>query len=239
MTQAAAAMEPLVETRQLTRFYKRQVAVEGLNLRLFRGEIVALMGLNGAGKSTLLKMLVGLLRPSRGEIYFQGKPLASHLNAAKRQIGYLAESNPLHADSYVREFLSFNAQILELAQGRIQEVLHQLGLEAQQHKKIGQLSKGYQQRVGLARALLHRPALLVLDEPTTGLDPLQLVAIREIISGLGTAQTVLLSTHWVQEVEAIADRVLILHRGRLLADRHLKDFHGKLETQFKNLTQKA
>ncbi len=228
----------VVQTVRLTKRYKNQPAVNEVSISLLKDEVVALMGPNGAGKSTLLKMLIGLLNPTRGEIYFQGKPLAQNSNRAKRQIGYLPEGNPLYVDLYVREFLCFVGSIFKAHGAQIEETIDKVGLRREQHKKIRQLSKGYRQRVGLAQVLLHNPDFLILDEPTSGLDPVQIIGIQNLIKELGTARTVLLSTHYIQEVEAIADRVLILNEGKLAADFYIADCNGKLETHFKGLSKK-
>ncbi len=239
MTREVPSSKTVVQAVRLTKCYKNQLAVDGISTRLSRAEVVALMGPNGAGKSTLLKMLVGLLSPSRGEIYFCGKPLAQNLNRAKRQIGYLPEDNPLYPDLYVREFLGFVGDVFKTPEAQIEETLYQVGLEREQHKKIGQLSKGYRQRVGLAQALLHNPDFLVLDEPTSGLDPIQITGVQSLIKAWSHSRSVLLSTHSIQEVEAIADRVLILDGGKLVADFYLGDEKGKLETYFKELGEQA
>jgi ABC-2 type transport system ATP-binding protein len=209
------------------------------------GEIVGFLGPNGAGKSTTMKILTGYLRPSEGQVSINGYDVLTQPMEAKRQIGYLPEHNPLYLDMYVREFLTFVGQLYGLKgqplRARIEEMIELCGLTVERRKKIGQLSKGYRQRVGLAQAFLHEPSVLILDEPTTGLDPNQLVEIRELIRTLGQNKTVLFSTHIMQEVEALCSRVLVINKGTLVANSPLEVLKasGKsLEVIFKELTQR-
>ena len=179
------------------------------------------LGPNGAGKSTLMKILTTFISADEGMALVNDYDVINNPKAVQLSIGYLPEHNPLYLDLYVREYLAFNAEIYKIAKSRIEEVIQLTGLELECHKKIGQLSKGYRQRVGLATALLHNPAVLILDEPTTGLDPNQLVEIRNVIKNVGKDKTVFLSTHIMQEVEAICDRVIIIDKGKIVTDKKL------------------
>lgn len=234
-----------IQVRDLTKLYGTQRAVQGLSFEVSPGEIVGFLGPNGAGKSTTMKILTGYLRPSEGQVSINGYDVLTQPMEAKRQIGYLPEHNPLYLDMYVREFLTFVGQLYGLKgqplRARIEEMIELCGLTVERRKKIGQLSKGYRQRVGLAQAFLHEPSVLILDEPTTGLDPNQLVEIRELIRTLGQNKTVLFSTHIMQEVEALCSRVLVINKGTLVANSPLEVLKasGKsLEVIFKELTQR-
>lgn len=214
-----------IEVNQLTRLYGEQKAVDNISFHVNKGEIVGFLGPNGAGKSTTMKIITGYLQPDSGTtivcgIHVQKEPLES-----KKKIGYLPEANPLYYDMYVREYLDFIADVhgVRERKKRIEEVIEMVGLSLESKKKVGQLSKGYKQRVGLAAALIHDPEVLILDEPTTGLDPNQIVEIREVIKKLGQHKTVLFSSHILQEVEAICDRVVIINRGRLVANDTLSN----------------
>jgi ABC-2 type transport system ATP-binding protein len=200
-------------------------AVESLSFTIQPGEIVGFLGPNGAGKSTTLKMIAGFLSPDTGSIQLSGIDLQQNEVAYKKKIGYLPESNPLYDDLYVVEYLNFLAQVhsIPFAGKRIQEVISQTGLQSMQHKKIGFLSKGYKQRVGIAAAILHQPELILLDEPTSGLDPNQLIEIRSLIQSLSASAMILFSSHILQEVAAIADRVLVLHQGKLVANQPMEE----------------
>ena len=218
-----------------------QHALKSVNLRLNRGEVVGLLGPNGAGKSTLMRLITGYLPATMGTLEVCGFDVAEAPLEAKRRIGYLPEHNPLHEDMFVREYLRFVAGIhgLKDKNKRVEEVISEVGLLPEVHKRIAELSKGYRQRVGLAQALIHNPEVLILDEPTSGLDPNQLVDIRALIRTLGKDRTVILSTHIMQEVEAMCDRVVLIRRGEIVADAPLSDFvsaEGGLESQFKALT---
>jgi ABC-2 type transport system ATP-binding protein len=184
------------------------------------GEIVGFLGPNGAGKSTTMKMITGYIPASSGEILVSGIPVGTDQLEPKQRIGYLPENNPLYLDMYVREYLDFVARIYKVSNrsDRVKEMIHSVGLEIEQNKKIGALSKGYRQRVGLAQAMIHDPEVLILDEPTSGLDPNQLTEIRELIKKIGKEKTLMLSTHIMQEAEAICDRVVILSKGEIVAD---------------------
>jgi len=226
-----------IEAQNLSKTYGKQSAVEDLNFRLEEGQIVGFLGPNGAGKSTTLKMLLGLIQPSSGSVQIDGKDPQDQAIALKKQIGYLAENNPLYPEMYVREFLEFIANIhqLENAQVRIQEVIEWVGLKKEAHKKIQELSKGYQQRVGIALAIIHDPQILILDEPTSGLDPNQRDEIRDLIQSLRKNRIILFSSHILSEVEAICDRVLLIHQGKLVSDCPMKEIKD-LEKFFKEKT---
>ena len=210
-----------IAVTHLTKVYGTQKAVHDISFRIKKGEIVGFLGPNGAGKSTTIKILATFLRPTEGTAKVNGYDSITQKKNVQRSIGYLPEHNPMYPEMYVREFLEFNARIYNTSKKNIETVIALTGLTPEAHKKAGQLSKGYRQRLGLAAALLHDPEVLILDEPTTGLDPNQLVEIRQLIKTIGKEKTVLLSTHILQEVEAICDRVLIIHKGKLVADTPL------------------
>lgn len=197
-------------------------ALKGVSLILKKGEVVGLLGPNGAGKSTLMKILTGYYTQWEGKVDFFEKDLKTELRAIQKQVGYLTENNPLYPEMYVKEYLQYVADLYRLKNPPIDQLMEQTGLLDHQKKKIQTLSKGYKQRVGLAAALLHDPKLVILDEPTTGLDPNQLVEIRKLIRSLGKDKTVLLSTHILQEVDALCDRVLIIHKGEIVLDQALE-----------------
>lgn len=209
-----------IEVKNLFKFYGEQAAVNGISFKINSGEIVGFLGPNGAGKSTTMKILTGYIPSSEGEVRICDMPVDVDTLETKAKIGYLPEHNPLYLDMYVREYLTFVGQIYKVKnlKQRVEEMIQAVGLEVEQNKKIGMLSKGYRQRVGLAAAIIHDPEVLILDEPTSGLDPNQLVEIRELIRNIGKSKTVMLSTHIMQEVEAICDRVIIINKGNLVAD---------------------
>ncbi len=233
-----------IQLTSVTKKYNTQTAVNNISFSAQRGEIVGFLGPNGAGKSTTMKMLTGYIKPSDGEVLVGGVNVIEYPIDAQKKIGYLPEHNPLYLDMYVREYLQFHAAIHKIEKAEIETVIEKVGLTPEVNKRIKQLSKGYRQRVGLAAAILHNPEVLVLDEPTTGLDPNQLVEIRQLIKELGKDKTVLLSTHIMQEVEAVCDRVIIINKGELVVDKTLKElktsskqvirvtFDYKLEEQF-------
>lgn len=219
-----------IEVSGLTKIYGRQKAIDNISFTVKRGEIVGFLGPNGAGKSTTLKIITGFLEADSGTAVVNGLPVETNKIETKKKLGYLPEGNPLYYDMYVREYLEFIFNVHELTNDkrkRIDEVIMLTGLTIESNKKIGQLSKGYKQRVGLAAALIHDPDVLVLDEPTSGLDPNQIVEIREVIKTLGKDKTVLFSSHILQEVEAICDRVIIINKGHIVADDQL----NKLQSQ--------
>ena len=225
----------------VSKVFGAQRALNGVSLTLDRGEVVGLLGPNGAGKSTLMRLITGYLPPTEGRVEVCGFDVMDAPLETKRRVGYLPERNPVHEDMYVREYLQVVAGVhgvKDKAQ-RVASVIEEVGLTPEVHKQIGQLSKGYRQRVGLAQALIHDPEVLILDEPTSGLDPNQLVDIRALIRRLGQDRTVILSTHIMQEVEAMCDRVVLIRLGNIVADAPLADFvkaEGGLEAQFKALT---
>lgn len=210
-----------IEVNNISKSYGVQKALDSISFSVQKGEIVGFLGPNGAGKSTLMKILTTYIAADEGTATINGFNVNSQAKEVQQSIGYLPEHNPLYLDLYVREYLAFNADVYKVAKSRIEEVIQLTGLPNESHKKIGQLSKGYRQRVGLANALLHNPDVLILDEPTTGLDPNQLVEIRNVIKNVGKDKTVFLSTHIMQEVEAICDRVIIIDKGKIVADKKL------------------
>lgn len=210
-----------IEVKNISKMYGAQKALDNISFSVNKGEIVGFLGPNGAGKSTLMKILTTFITADEGSASVNNYDVSDANQEVQKIVGYLPEHNPLYLDLYVREYLSFNADVYKVSKNRIQEVIELTGLTPESHKKIGQLSKGYRQRVGLATALLHNPEVLILDEPTTGLDPNQLVEIRDLIKNIGKDKTVFLSTHIMQEVEAICDRVIIINKGKIVTDKKL------------------
>ncbi len=206
----------------LTKRYGVQAAVDGISFEVKTGEIVGFLGPNGAGKTTTMKIITNFIAPTSGEVIIGGKKLTEDAEELKKHIGYLPENNPLYEDIPIIDYLKFVAELQNVPKTnitqRVKEIISKVGLNAEKHKKIGELSKGYKQRVGLAQALIHDPEILILDEPTTGLDPNQIVEIRKLIRELGKEKTVILSTHILPEVEAIADRILIINKGKIVAN---------------------
>ena len=236
-----------IEVKNLLKEYGEQKAVNNISFKVSKGEIVGFLGPNGAGKSTTMKIITGYLQQTGGEAYVCGINVAEQPLETKKKIGYLPELTALYYDMYVREYLGFVAEVhkVENPKKKIEEVIELTGLKTESKKKIGQLSKGYKQRVGLAAALIHDPEVLILDEPTTGLDPNQIIEIREVIKKQGKDKTVLFSSHILQEVEAICDRVIIINKGQLVADDTLinlqrgdKDTHFVI-VQFKEAIDKS
>ena len=233
-----------IQLTEISKTYGTQKAVNAISFEANKGEIVGFLGPNGAGKSTTMKILTGFIQPSEGSVFVSGIDVIANPIEAQKKIGYLPEHNPLYLDMYVKEYLQFQAALHEIDKTKVTEVIEQVGLLVEAHKKINQLSKGYRQRVGLAAAILHNPEVLILDEPTTGLDPNQLVEIRQLIRELGKDKTVLLSTHIMQEVEAVCDRVIIINKGEIVIDKPISElktsneqvikvtFDYKLEEQF-------
>lgn len=220
-----------IEVTGITKLYGNQKALNNVSFKVNKPEIVGFLGPNGAGKSTMMKILTTYINASEGKAKVNGYDINDASQNVQQSVGYLPEHNPLYLDMYVKEYLSFNSKIYKVSNKRIDDVIKLTGLAPEAHKKIGQLSKGYRQRVGLANALLHDPDVLILDEPTTGLDPNQLVDIRNLIRTIGETKTVFLSTHIMQEVEAMCDRVIIINKGEIVADKKLKDIQeGKEQT---------
>jgi len=212
-----------IQVDDIIKAYSSQRALNGVSFKIESGEIVGFLGPNGAGKSTMMKIITTYIEPTSGSAIVNGFDTGTKGIEVKHSVGYLPEHNPLYLDFYVREYLKFHADIHKIGKERIEEVINQVGLIDIKGKKIAQLSKGYRQRVGLAAALLHDPEVLILDEPTTGLDPNQLKDIRDLIKDIGKTKTILLSTHIMQEVEAMCDRVIIINKGNIVADKKLKD----------------
>ena len=214
-----------IQVNNLLKLYGEQKAVNNISFSLNKGEIVGFLGPNGAGKSTTMKMITGYLQPDGGDAKVCGISVANNAMSVKEKIGYLPESNPLYYDMYVKEYLKFIAGVHQIqnVKQKIRSVIEVTGLTIESKKKIGQLSKGYKQRVGLAAALLHEPEVLILDEPTSGLDPNQITEIRNVIKEHGKNKTVLFSSHILQEVQAICDRVIIINKGTLVADSKVED----------------
>lgn len=199
------------------------------------GEVIGFLGPNGAGKSTMMKIITGYIPQSEGDVEVCGIDVREDSLAVRKKVGYLPEHNPLYTDMYVREYLTFVAGLHKAPKSRVDEMIEKTGLTPEQHKKIGQLSKGYRQRVGLAQAMIHDPEVLILDEPTTGLDPNQLVDIRKLIREIGKEKTVMLSTHIMQEVEAVCDRVIIINKGVIAADQKTTDMQQSSGTVILNV----
>ena len=233
-----------IEVKNVSKNYGAQSALNNVSFSIQKGEIVGFLGPNGAGKSTLMKIITGYIKASKGTVKVASLNIETHKIAAQKRIGYLPEHNPLYVEMYVREYLQFHAAIHKVSKTTVETAIKKVGLLPEAHKKIHQLSKGYRQRIGLAAALLHNPEVLILDEPTTGLDPNQLMAIRNLIKEVGKDKTVLFSTHIMQEVEAVCDRVIIINKGVIVADKNLQElkknqeqvievtFDYKIEKQF-------
>ncbi len=215
-----------IEIKELTKSYGSQKAIDALSFSVNKGEIVGFLGPNGAGKSTTMKVCTGYIKPTSGTAHICGVDVLQNPKACQQKIGYLPEHNPLYLDDYVKEYLAFSAKAHQMSgtaiKKRIPELIDLCGLEREQHKKIGALSKGYRQRVGLAQALIHDPEVLILDEPTTGLDPNQILEIRQVIKQVSQDKTVIFSTHIMQEVQALCDRVIIINLGKVVADNSVE-----------------
>lgn len=220
----------ILEVDQVSKSYGGQLAVDSISFNINAGEIVGFLGPNGAGKSTTMKMISGILTPDLGEIRIKGKKISADHPEIRQALAYLPENNPLYLDLYVREYLEFMAELHQIRNEKLNldEVIQRCGLKQEEHKKINELSKGYRQRVGLAQSILHQPDLYILDEATTGLDPNQILEIRDLIKNLGKSHAVLISTHVLQEVESICNRCLLIHRGKLIADDPMATLKNKL-----------
>jgi len=219
-----------ISVKNVTKKYGNQNALDNISFEISKGEIVGFLGPNGAGKSTSMKIITCFIPQTQGKVKVCGLDVNDEPIKVKRKVGYLPEHNPLYLDMYVKEYLLFLARLhkVKKKKERVAEMIKSVGLEMEQHKKIGALSKGYRQRVGLAQAMLHNPEVLILDEPTSGLDPNQLVEIRELIKTFGKDKTILLSTHIMQEVEAICDRIIIINDGRIVADEKASEIKSKV-----------
>ena len=233
-----------IKVNNLSKKYGDQMALDSISFEVQKGEIVGFLGPNGAGKSTTMKILTGYLSATSGSVNLLEQEVGPSNQSIKGRIGYLAEHNPLYLDMYVKEFLAFVGEVFGIKgnslKTKINEIIELVGLQNEQTKKIGQLSKGYRQRVGLAQALIHNPEILILDEPTTGLDPNQLVEIRQVIKNAGQNKAVLFSSHIMQEVETICDRVIIINKGKIVANSTLKEIGANgqtLEEVFRELTK--
>ena len=213
-----------IEVQKLSKKYQEQLAIDDISFKVSSGEIVGFLGPNGAGKSTTMKIISCFIKPTSGDVLVDGVSIDKDELSVKSKIGYLPEHNPLYEDMYVRESISFIAQMHKIKNIKVavQGVIEKVGLVKEAHKKIGQLSKGYKQRVGIAQAIVHDPKVLILDEPTSGLDPNQLEDIRALIKELGKNKTVILSTHIMQEVESICDRIVVIKNGSIVADKYLE-----------------
>ncbi len=223
-----------IEVRQVSKIYGEQKALDQVSLSIHPGEIVGLLGPNGAGKSTLMKIITCFIPPTEGEVTVCGHDIFEESIKVREKVGYLPEHNPLYLEMYVREYLEFIAGIHQIKgniREKVAEMVELTGLTIEQKKKIGALSKGYRQRVGLAQALIHDPEVLILDEPTSGLDPNQISEIRQLIRAIGASKTVMLSTHIMQEVEAICDRAIIINKGKIVADDATKNLAGNVRNR--------
>lgn len=235
-----------IAVQNLSKFFNTQKAVDAISFEVNKGEIVGFLGPNGAGKSTVMKVLTNFIKDFEGNVFINNLSVKENPIDTQKLIGYLPEHNPLYTEMYVKEYLSFHAEIYQVPPSKILEIIDEVGLSTHANKKINELSKGFRQRVGIAAALLHDPEVLILDEPTTGLDPNQLTEIRALIKKVGKDKTVLFSTHILQEVESVCDRVIVLHHGKIVADENIQqlqqqseqiievEFDIKIEPQFLN-----
>jgi ABC-2 type transport system ATP-binding protein len=226
-----------IDIRQITKYYGKQKVLSNVSFRIGHSELTGFLGPNGAGKSTLMKIVTGSIMPEHGEVLINGRKITVDNPEIKKDIGYLPENNPLYPDLYIRECLEIAAGFYHIPRpaSRIMEIISLTGLESEKNKKIGALSKGYRQRVGLAQALVHNPSVLILDEPTSGLDPNQLDEIRMLISQISREKTVLLSSHILGEIEAICNRVVIINRGQMVADSQISSLKTNQEIGFRQV----
>ena len=228
-----------IQVKEVSKYYGQQAALQSVSLEVKKGEIVGFLGPNGAGKSTLMKIITTYLSADEGQVEVCQENVEENPLSVRQKVGYLAELNPLYLEMYIKEYLGFIADLYGCSKERVSDMIELTGLSPEQNKKIGELSKGYRQRVGLAAALIHEPEVLILDEPTTGLDPNQLVEIRNLIKNSGKNKTVMLSTHIMQEVEKMCNRVIIINKGKIVADEQLESLKAKkvdLESYFQQLT---
>ena len=228
-----------IQVKDVSKYYGQQAALQSVSLEIKKGEIVGFLGPNGAGKSTLMKIITTYLAADEGQVEVCQENVEENPLSVRQKVGYLAEHNPLYLEMYIKEYLDFIANLYGCSKECVSDMIEITGLSPEQHKKIGKLSKGYRQRVGLAAAMIHEPEVLILDEPTTGLDPNQLVEIRTLIKNSGKNKTVMLSTHIMQEVEKMCNRVIIINKGKIVADEELESLKAKkidLESYFQQLT---
>ena len=228
-----------IQVKDVSKYYGQQAALQSVSLEIKKGEIVGFLGPNGAGKSTLMKIITTYIAADEGQVKVCQENVEENPLSVRQKVGYLAEHNPLYLEMYIKEYLDFIANLYGCSKECVSDMIEITGLSPEQHKKIGKLSKGYRQRVGLAAALIHEPEVLILDEPTTGLDPNQLVEIRTLIKNSGKNKTVMLSTHIMQEVEKMCNRVIIINKGKIVADEQLESLKAKkidLESYFQQLT---
>ena len=224
-----------IKVSNISKIFNQQKALDSISFQAYPGDIVGILGPNGAGKSTIMNIITGYFYQTAGTVHVCGKNTLEDEFIIKTKIGYLSEENPLYTDMYVREFLEFICDIHKIHYTNCDKMIKLTGLRTEQHKKINTLSKGFQQRVGLSQALIHNPEVVILDEPTSGLDPKQLIEIRKIIINIGKQKTVLLSTHIIQEVEAMCNRVIILNNGKIVANKKIEEFDKKIEASFLQL----
>ena len=228
-----------IEVKEVYKYYGQQAALESVSFKIKKGEIVGFLGPNGAGKSTLMKIITTFLTADKGQVKVSQENVEENTLSVRQKVGYLAEHNPLYLEMYIKEYLDFIADLYDCSRERVRDIVELTGLTTEQHKKIEELSKGYRQRGGLAATLIHEPEVLILDEPTTGLDPNQLVEIRKLIKNSGKNRTVMLSTHTMQEVEKMCNRVIIINKGKIVADEELESLKASkidLESYFQQLT---
>ena len=239
MSQLTYLRNMSIEVKEVSKYYGDQAALQSVSFRVKKGEIVGFLGPNGAGKSTLMKIITTYITADEGQVKVCQENVKKHPLSVRQKVGYLAEHNPLYLGMYIKEYLSFIGDLYGCSKERLNDIIELTGLSPELHKKIGELSKGYRQRVGLAGALMHDPEVLILDEPTTGLDPNQLVEIRNLIKNSGKNKTVMLSTHIMQEVEKMCNRVIIINKGKIVADEQLESLKAKkvdLESYFQKFT---
>ena len=233
-------MKKILEAKNINKTYPGVIALDNVNFNVYKAKVNVLVGENGAGKSTLMKIITCYLPANEGEVKVCGEDVQKDSLSVRSKVGYLPEQNPMYLEMYIKEYLEFVAGVYNSPKERVSEMIELTGLTPEQHKKIGELSKGYRQRVGLAAALIHNPEVLILDEPTTGLDPNQLAEIRALIKEIGKEKTVLLSTHIMQEVDKMCSRVVIINKGEIVDDQSISSLQEKgvdLETHFRKLTQ--
>lgn len=224
-----------IHVNNISKNFNKKPILKSISFKANPGEVIGILGENGAGKSTLMKIITGHYKANKGNVTICDKDTLSDSLFTKSKTGYLSEDNPLYEEMYVCEFLEFICDIHKISYDNCDKIITLTGLEKEKHKQIKFLSKGFQQRVGLAQALMHNPELIILDEPTSGLDPKQLIEIRKIIKQIGKKKTILLSSHIIQEIEAMCDRIIIIHNGQIIADKKIEEFEGEIEESFLKL----